>query len=228
MTVSDWRPDSPATIGRDATDSPPSVAVAARTPVPADTEERDGGEALSGDLARVLVEAEGFEQPAHVHYAQAAAVLAAGYRLVSEDDTTVERVARALWRSDIADVPVSDTDANWAIARGPVMAGFAALVHRTCGHICAGPSNHRRMVEAHHKLLAAAGYHQWRVRTVELTEDVLMRVVACDTCRIDPTRGLLPSVVEAQRSDPDVREAAALGAAAHVAALRGDQLGGRS
>lgn len=43
-------------------------------------------------------------------------LISQGFRLAVDDDTTVERVARALWRSDIADVPVSDTDANWAIA----------------------------------------------------------------------------------------------------------------
>lgn len=97
---------------------------------------------------------------------------------------------------------------------------FTALVHRTCGHICAGPSADRRLVEGQHKLLAAAGYHQWRVRTVDLSEDTLGRLVICDTCRIDPSRGLLPSVVEAQQADPDVRDAAALGAVAYSAALR--------
>lgn len=98
---------------------------------------------------------------------------------------------------------------------------FTALVHRRCGHICAGPSADRRLVEAQHRLLAAAGYYQWRVRTVDLTEKSLLLLVACDTCRIDPSRGLLPSVVEAQRADPEVREAAALGAAAWM--VRGDQ-----
>lgn len=43
-------------------------------------------------------------------------LLANGFRRVVEDDATVERIARGLWRDDIADVPISDTDSNWAIA----------------------------------------------------------------------------------------------------------------
>lgn len=101
------------------------------------------------------------------------------------------------------------------------MSGFAALVHRTCGHICAGPSADRRLVEAQRRLLSAAGYHQWRVRSVDLNTDTLMLLVACDTCRIDATRGLLPLVVDAQRADPELREAAALGAAAWLALREG-------
>lgn len=41
------------------------------------------------------------------------AAIDAGYRLVSEDDTTVERVAEALWLSDIRELP-GIPDGDWA------------------------------------------------------------------------------------------------------------------
>lgn len=98
---------------------------------------------------------------------------------------------------------------------------FYALVHRTCGHIAAGPSAVRSMVEAQHRLVQAAGYYQWRVRAVEVDAETLARIVACDTCRIDPTRGLMPSVGAVMAVDAEVRQAAALGAAAHAASQGG-------
>jgi hypothetical protein len=104
---------------------------------------------------------------------------------------------------------------------------FYALVHRTCEHIGAGPSPVRSMVEAQHTLIQAAGYHRWRVRTVDLTAETLARIVACDTCRIDPTRGLQPEVGAAMAADPEMRRAAALGAAAHIAAEIANGGGGR-
>jgi hypothetical protein len=62
------------------------------------------------------------------------------------------------------------------------------LYHRTCKHICAlvnSPSL-RPHLEQTHRALARAGYFQWRVATVGLTDDVAMRYLSgpCDTCRI--------------------------------------------
>lgn len=91
---------------------PSSSAAPGRTPVPADTEGRDGGEALSDDLSRERAMARVMDPNAHddtfpMHpdrrverldsaLAHAIAAVDAGYRLVSEDDATVERVARVL------------------------------------------------------------------------------------------------------------------------------------
>jgi hypothetical protein len=66
-----------------------------------------------------------------------------------------------------------------------------AVQHRVCGHI-AGAAHDRAQLEHRLEHLHAAGYHQWRLRTVP-TDDALVQLVAdakCDTCRIDPVRGL--------------------------------------
>lgn len=72
------------------------------------------------------------------------------------------------------------------------MSSLYALQHRTCGHI-SGAANNRALIEHRRAHLQAGGYYQWRVRIVNdekaLTE--LVEGVVCDTCRIDPARGLL-------------------------------------
>jgi hypothetical protein len=100
---------------------------------------------------------------------------------------------------------------------------LVVVVHRSCGHIGqAVPKSHRHLAEGQHKLLAAAGYHQWRVRVEAVTDEMLSRcLVVCDVCRVDPSRGLLPSVLAAQLSDPEVRDVAAYGAAIHHALVEG-------
>lgn len=100
---------------------------------------------------------------------------------------------------------------------------MVVVVHRVCGHIGhAVPLDQRRLAEGQQRLLAAAGYHQWRVRVEPLTDEVLSRcLVICDTCRVDPSRGLLPGVIAARQADPDVAAAAAFGAEVHAALIEG-------
>jgi hypothetical protein len=67
-----------------------------------------------------------------------------------------------------------------------------AVQHRVCKHI-AGASHDRAQLQHRLEHLHAAGYRQWRLRTVP-TDDALVQLLAdatCDTCRIDPVRGLL-------------------------------------
>ena len=97
---------------RNAAELLSSSAAPARTPVPADAEERDGREALSDDLSREHAMARVMDPNAHDDafpmnpdrrverldsaLAHAIAAVEAGFRLVSEDDATVDRVARAM------------------------------------------------------------------------------------------------------------------------------------
>lgn len=122
MTASDWGPDSPAdavskadVVARLAgqhAETVPSVSAPARTPVPEDTEERDGRKALSDDLRRQLAAIIAHpKMPAadRRYFAgggcdrcpkaldAADAVIEAGFRLVSDDEATVDRLAAVLW-----------------------------------------------------------------------------------------------------------------------------------
>lgn len=117
MSVSEWsgRPDEP-----ERAETVPSVAAPGPTPVPADTEERDGREPLSGDHSgsptraavealAALLEPEAFDPTVSASRAwreptqavalnHAAKVITSGYRLVSEDDATLDRVAAAIFQ----------------------------------------------------------------------------------------------------------------------------------
>ena len=84
----------------------------------ADTEASDGRAALRDAIVR-LVDVTGltpFEVEDWRMDEFVGGLIKAGYRRVSEDDDTIERVARALWRDAVADMHMPDTEANWAVA----------------------------------------------------------------------------------------------------------------
>lgn len=118
---------------------PPSVAAPARTPVPADAEEEDGREALGGDLRRQLAAIIAHpKMPAPERRFMdgdacdrcpkaldaADAVIAAGFRLVSDDEATVDRVAAALAAADSAagTALALSYEERWAMAREAIRA----------------------------------------------------------------------------------------------------------
>lgn len=124
MSVSEWGGDSEAGVpGADVIASG-SAAVDPEQSATASGHDDSGD--LSGPREWVMVEAlaallepEAFdpdiaaapewrERTKDTALAYAAKVITSGYRLVSEDDTTVDRVAAAIWHSDVlrfADLP---------------------------------------------------------------------------------------------------------------------------
>jgi hypothetical protein len=121
VTASDWGPDSPATVERDDADSVPSVAAPGRTP--AREGDRTPGERTDDlraeqdrikdrrrrerELAAVMDPA-AFDDMATIPTARrrerqldallfASSAISAGYRLVSDDEATVDRVAAAMF-----------------------------------------------------------------------------------------------------------------------------------
>jgi hypothetical protein len=78
-----------------------------------------------------------------------------------------------------------------------------ALVHRSCGHV-GGLGSSRAEAQAFLAVLQDAGYFQWRIRAVDAAEQeqVLAALAGharagCVTCKVDPTRGLLPEALQA-------------------------------
>jgi hypothetical protein len=67
-----------------------------------------------------------------------------------------------------------------------------SIQHKVCGHIGA-VGNDRAGLEHRVEHLQAAGYYQWRVRLSPSAAELgqLIADEKCDTCRVDPQRGLL-------------------------------------
>ena len=125
MTASDWGPDSPAQGGPVPADA--VVQGATNTPNP-DPSAIPSGNDGSGDL-----EPQAFDplQPAdpvwrevtrNVALGHAAKVITSGYRLVSDDEATVERVAAKIWGSGVLSGWSLDMEHYRVMARAAVRA----------------------------------------------------------------------------------------------------------
>lgn len=116
------------------------------------------------------------------------------------------RLLAEVWRDGYLVVAMAPVAVPLGSPAGiPAAVTLYAVRHRSCGHDVA-TANNREQAELTLAALRAGGYHAWSI--VELTTDAEIEQALrcfvvnamCATCRVDPSRALMPGAGDAIRA----------------------------